>query len=392
VPYLHSRDQWVTWMTVGVIVLGALATLTALAKSSSVKWLTAGITASIAIIGGVKSQILHADVESYGGLALTTEVWIKHVKDNVNAFEAAKALAPDGGRLSDETRGLFEANFKQSLSEWQQIDERAKKLQLSFEVTRPGVRIVTWRLPGEATLLAAGQTPQQAQQQVQQTAKSVGRYIQRGTGICSTVFAASEYARFDGRRRLALQLQPTASGRSLDALIASLDGSAVDQVDKLTVDPATRLATQVTQVSLSYVLAQPGYLKWQADDRATPRYTAATALRPATNGTVDVGATTVPRGSEGAFVFHFNAAYQGGTLTAQLLEIRTFEDSSVGSTRWSFDVMAGSQRLFSIPMRRLEDTGKPTTCRVLPDEGLQGSVKIPYGAQAELRVVGFKPN
>src|SRR5262245_5788427 len=63
--YLWSQDQYVTWITVLLLVLGATATFfAAFTNQQKTKWITAAITAVVTILAGIKTQVLHADDES----------------------------------------------------------------------------------------------------------------------------------------------------------------------------------------------------------------------------------------------------------------------------------------------------------------------------------------
>jgi hypothetical protein len=374
VPYLQDRASLITWMTVAVIVMGAVGTITALLTHKAVRWITATITAGIAIVSGVKSEVLKADKESFAALATAVANFVSLSKAEIGNYRAAIEYAPV---LNDEDRTYYTNTFSELSKALNAIQTRAETLEISILTPRA----VAWlSVPGVAALLASQAAPKVA----------ASMLVGAGTGVCSSTSGAREYARSDGRRRLALQLDPTASPERLDALIGSLDGLAVDQWSRLTADKATRRASYSAQVTLNRALS-PSAAGVPQEGRPAPRYSASAVVPAGFAGRLEVGAPQVPRGLEGAFRFSFTVTRRAGAITAELVEIATYNDSSPGSTRWSFDVLAGATRLFSVPMRRLEDSGRPTICYVSPDERLRGTATVTASGPVELRVLGFKP-
>lgn len=372
IPFLQAREQLVSNITLGLIVLGALATLAALAQNTKAKWITAAITALMTTLVGVKSQVLRADQESFGSLEIATAKWVQGTKDDVANYEKARAFSQ-----ADE-EAEYGGKFTSRITEFDKIDARAEKLNITLSVARQHAAL---ELPGETAVFAAG-LPQSA------PAPPGNSYVAIGKGICSSTSGAGEYARFDGRRRIASEISPGATPEELDALIMAVDESSVDQWDHLTTDLDRHLATHLTQVTLNKVLAQPIFLKPRVESRPKPQFSASAALRP---GRVEVGIPQHAKGLEGAFVFALEVTAQPGGFAVRLGEIRTYDDGGAGTTRWSFDVVVGGNRLFAVPLRRLEDSGKPTTCQTLPDEHLLGTVKATGSAPLELKVLGYRP-
>src|SRR5580765_4348205 len=109
IPYFQQRDNIITGMTLVVIVLGAMGTVTALAKTERIKWVTAGITALIAILTSVKSQILHADQESFGALAAATSRAVQDLRHDLENYQKAFQFAVAKGKddLGEEDAGVY---------------------------------------------------------------------------------------------------------------------------------------------------------------------------------------------------------------------------------------------------------------------------------------------
>ena len=117
----------------------------------------------------------------------------------------------------------------------------------------------------------------------------------------------------------------------------------------------------------------------------------ALSLKPGFSGQVELGSKLTPKGLEGAFTFLFNVDSRAGVTHLQLLEIKVYNNSGTGSTRWSFDVTLGGERVLAIPMRRLEDSGRPTTCKTVEGEKLERDVNLAKSGTIELKVIGYRP-
>jgi hypothetical protein len=392
VGYLNTWDHVVTAITIGLIVLGAAATFAALARKAQARWLTAAITATMTVLTGVKALVTHGDGESFGSLAVAITRTVQDARDDISTYENEAAVARQMGLdgVQGDEREYYRNAFAKHLANIEKIDDRASKLKITIMVARdasPAPSSLGSLLPGVATLLAAERGRPQAQQ-----AADAASYVDTGVGVCSTTFGAREYARFDGRRRLALQLEPTATPERLDALIARIDASVVDASNQLTFDAGTRMATHKTRVTLKKVLTQAAFLKAPESGRSIPRYNAASApVASGFDGRIEIGSNRPAVGNESAFTFVLQVRYAAGAVEATLVEIKSYDDSSVANSRWSFDVLAEGQRLFAVPLHRFEGSGKPTTCRPQPDENLKGSIKVTVNGPIKLSVVGYRP-
>jgi hypothetical protein len=342
------------------------------------------------VLTGIKTQVLHADEESYRAVAASAERVVQRVKDRyANEFVPTRDINARAGQEPDpvEIQGLLD-RFSKDQADIELLDERAARLiGRSIMVARSGATPgpVGWRLPELTAVAHAQAAAQQGPPRV-----SAGLLAVLGTGTCTSTFGAREYARFDARRRLALQLEPSARAERLDAVIAAVDGAAADAWNRVT--PGTGgFVTNTSQVTLNRVLAQSTLQKARSGPRPAVRFTAVVQVPAAFSGRLT--ARTVPKISEGDFAFTFQVSRAGTTLRAELAEISILNDSSIGSTRWSFDVLGDGRRLFAVPMHRFDDSGgRSTVCRPQADEGLNGSVTLARTGPVELKVLGYKPS
>jgi hypothetical protein len=386
IPYFQQRDNIITAMTIVVIFLGAIGTVTALAKTDRIKWVTAAITAVITILTSVKAQVFHADQESFGALAAATSRTVQDLRRDLDNYQKAFQFAVARGKddLGEEDGSVYRIAFKTDRENIEKIDARAQKLNVT--IMSPRTVSASFRWPALTRVYAAPMQPARPPRFGPPNA-----LVSTGIGACDTTYGAREYARFDGRRRLALQLEPGATGERLDSLIGSIDSSVSEPWSNLSAETNSQMAIHTVQVTINRVLADNARRRIKNEVRARPGFLGVLVVKPGITGHVQVGSPAIQRGFDGAFVFDLDVSEQGGAVRVQVTHIKTYDDSSPNSSRWSFDVLVNNQRAFSVPLRRLEDSGKPTTCRVAKDENLQNTVKLSKaGVGFELRIQGYK--
>jgi hypothetical protein len=66
--------------------------------------------------------------------------------------------------------------------------------------------------------------------------------------------------------------------------------------------------------------------------------------------------------------FGFSATIDGENRTFSLRRIDVYSDGGPGGTRWIFRFTANGKPLLTIPLRRYEDSGKPTRCYIRNEE------------------------
>lgn len=391
IPFFQRRAEWILWMTIGVIILGAISTITSTIsalvnrKSSkiAVAVITAAISASISIVTGFKSQVFHADQDSYRAIEIGMRQVVESIKQDLKNYQVA--LEQSGGEetISEADAQDIRDKFKTDRTELFKLDDRARKLEITILTTFESKSATFFKWPEITTAFASSQQSGQA---------GPTSYLAWGTGNCDTIYGAREYARYDGLRRLAIQVEPKASAERLDALINAIDGSVTEGRNILSKDSrGGRFVIQQTEMSLNKVFVQRSLLRVGSGVRPSPNFSAALTLRPGFSGQVEVGSKLTPKGLEGAFIFLFNVNSRGDVTRLQLIEFKVYNNSGTGSTRWSFDVMLGGQRVFAIPVRRLEDSGRPTTCKTVEGEKLEGAVDLPNSGTIEIKVIGYRP-
>ncbi len=116
------------------------------------------------------------------------------------------------------------------------------------------------------------------------------------------------------------------------------------------------------------------------------KYVVAGSANPAAGKpTVDVKA---PNPSQGSFRFAFTSTAKAGSVAVTLDEITCIEDSSTGTTRWTFVVMAGPSS-FTVAERRYGDDAPQNRFPTAVADRARYALTAPTGAP--LRVVGYKP-
>ena len=94
----------------------------------------------------------------------------------------------------------------------------------------------------------------------------------------------------------------------------------------------------------------------------------------------------------GDFTFIVAGSRQGSdAVVLELREIQVFEDSSGGTTRWLFSVLAAQQEVFRVPVRRYGDSPTPKVYPMKPADKARGSIRSVPGQPVNVRVIGYKP-
>jgi hypothetical protein len=388
IPFFQSRADWVMWMTMGVIVLGGISTITsaisAFANAKSGKFaaalITAVITATIAVVTGFKSQVFHADVDSYRAIEMSLRQVVESTKQDLRNYAVVLERSGREEEISDADAEDIRDRFKRDQSDLVKLNDRAQRLEVSIVSSLQAKPTAFFRWPETPAVLAG----------VEKSQVSQGSYVAWGTGNCNTIYGAREYARYDALRRLALQAEPTASADRLDALINAIEGSVTEGRNILNKDKQGGFVIQQTELSLNQLFLQKSLLRVANGARRPSSFSATATLKPGFTGPIEVGAKSPTKGSEGAFVFGFKLDSRGGPRL-QLLDMKVYDSAGKGSTRWSFDVMLGGQRVFTIPMRRQEDSGRPTICKTVQGEKLEGPVNLPQSGALQIEVIGYRP-
>jgi hypothetical protein len=101
---------------------------------------------------------------------------------------------------------------------------------------------------------------------------------------------------------------------------------------------------------------------------------------------------------DGDFVFRFGVQpplrqgqqNAGAAAQVRLEAMEINQDSSAGSTRWTFYVLSQGRVIISLPEQRWDDSKRPTICWWEPDAGLMGQAAVTSGG-VPLTIVGIKP-
>jgi hypothetical protein len=182
-------------------------------------------------------------------------------------------------------------------------------------------------------------------------------------------------------------LSPASSVRLKVGVISAIN--VAKGVDGDDLSDRTYLAIVQAAASPDQVLAEEAF-------RFFSRYSVAGAVElTADKGRQPHGETIAVRArnpKDGDFRFVVNVTRQpAGSAQVRVQEIQVQEDSSGGSTRWIFGVVAAGQEAIRLPTRRYEDDGKPTKYAMTPADKAVGTVKVAADAPLPIRIIGYKP-
>jgi hypothetical protein len=94
---------------------------------------------------------------------------------------------------------------------------------------------------------------------------------------------------------------------------------------------------------------------------------------------------------DGQFVFRFGVpSKSNGAAQVRLEALEIYEDSSNGSTRWTFHVLSEGRVIMTLPEQRWDSSKHPTICWWDADAGFVGDASIVSGS-VPLTIVGIKP-
>ena len=96
--------------------------------------------------------------------------------------------------------------------------------------------------------------------------------------------------------------------------------------------------------------------------------------------------------ARGHFMFAFSLVRQGGgAVLIDLKEIDVIRDSSLGSTRWMFSVLANQQDAFQLLNRRYDEKPGQAKYSLTPADKASAVVRVDPGQNLTIRVIGYKP-
>jgi hypothetical protein len=103
-------------------------------------------------------------------------------------------------------------------------------------------------------------------------------------------------------------------------------------------------------------------------------------------GTLTVHAPAKNVTGRGRFEFDLLVQSDAKQSRLALSEIRVWEDTSPGTTRWIFKIRVNGADAIAVPLSRYEDEGKPTRYLVR-----RAAIPLPPGGPLVLEVEGLKP-
>jgi hypothetical protein len=384
-PQLNQKADIVVAITIALIVMGAVTAAVALMLKERGKWVTALIGVGISILTGIKAEVYHANQESFESVSSAASLALEKTYTDLTSYDTAVSMhhpATADNAATREYESALAADFASDRKALEDIAPRAAKLGVRFERK---AEINSWlRLPHLPLVNAAAQASR-VPSWISKPRSRPDAFVVIGTGSCSTPIAAREFSRYDARRRLALQLEPGATPERLDVIIAAIDTSVDDQTNYLA-NYGTGVVTNYTEASLNRAFRPATAV---AKTRPERRFLAFASVNPSFRGEL-IARTSKGKDVEGDFEFVFQVDSTSKPAAIRLNEIRVIDDSSAGSTRWSFDVWAEGRRIFAVPMRRYSDSGHPSLCRVLSDELLEGQFSA-SGKLSQIQVFGYKP-
>ena len=359
---------------------------------------TAVAAGTATFLAAWRSEILHAEKDSAAEILAGLGEYRDSVQNKFDTYSdlqqerdkhrdqpnAAEVGGQDLKKLQDDWRkqdDQWDKEIAEKVKEMGILQDSGQKLihraRLLLETDQP-------RLPASVALWPFGNVYAQRQPSYQgpswqqsATKNSDSEYYQdvTGEGNCTQSFAAREYSRYEGRIKIALQIEPGASGSRIIQILKALDTSVQDR-DQYTVQESGSMIRAVTWTRIFKETAKEKVAKMPPLKPNPPQ-------RWEGNAAISPSGTTIVKGlvkRGGTFEFTFDS--KGGILRVR--DVAVFQDGSAGSTRWAFDVLVDDKLLFRIPTHRYDDSGKPTRCQSTQ----QFEASLPTGAKL-IKMYGY---
>lgn len=112
--------------------------------------------------------------------------------------------------------------------------------------------------------------------------------------------------------------------------------------------------------------------------------------RPAPQPGMSAAAGQAPASATPALSSPPMASLKPQPLLLRLDRVQVDNDGSVGSTDWTFQVSAGGEPLFSVPMPSLNDKPGKNLVRLTESQEASAEVQLPAGKNVALSVNGWK--
>jgi len=224
-----------------------------------------------------------------------------------------------------------------------------------------------------------------------------------GVAAASTSAGAVEAARYNAMVAMARQLRVRQPGLDLDALMSFLERNAQGARNHFTFNSYSRLYWHSMLVFFNRSLLEPKALEslrpvklasqWKMTHPIKAGYSGVLTVQAPASGWRTVGSGGPANNPTGRGQFEFVLAVQSDAKEArlELEEIRVYEDTSVGTTRWIFKIRVNGQEAIAVPLSRYEDEGKPTRYVVRKEDNRRATIPLKGGGPLVLEVEGFKP-
>jgi hypothetical protein len=210
-----------------------------------------------------------------------------------------------------------------------------------------------------------------------------------GLGTCNFLPQADENARVSASEQLVASLAKSGS-----VLRASSDWAHLrEYVDEY----ATRTQTQTGEAIRSTASLSPTFTNAKtlsAFMRGRPNVPQSSRQRVQSTAVVPLSGGSVTLRSrnpkDGSFVFSFDVKPgQAGALLVSLRGVDVYEDGSVGSTSWGFQILSNGTPLINLPVQHWDDARRPTKCTIDAAAGFAGEIKG-NGNGLALTITGWK--
>ncbi|MGH9662070.1 MAG: hypothetical protein ACRD96_26210 [Bryobacteraceae bacterium] len=360
-----SRNAGVT-LTL-TLVIGVAGFVSAFLQAMKPAW-DRKATAMIGLVVGITTFAMEkafvADHRGYRAAAATAKTLIERIETQITLYSQSPELVDTPGESPDQFR-----------------DRHVRRLEFFKSRLEP--------LLGEITALELRMASLFPLPVVYAADKSPGPSAS-ADGVCNILWQAQELSYNAAVDRLADQLKSSAGPVSAESLREYVRRFATRYQTRRPPEK-TGLIRFTTQLRLDPLFASAGamrpYLMVAPQQAAPPVAPARLESKPTfVSGARPIEIPLVaPKPSDGHF--QFLVSVDKSVLVLESLAIH--QDSSAGSTRWGFVILANDKQVLEIPIQRFDDSARPTRCQLNPDSGWRA--KLPPAAQYKVQIVGFKP-
>ncbi len=374
------------------LVAGAIGHMQSPTKWHQAAGWTVGIV--ISALTFVSSFYFVLDHKTLRFLAQDARDVADRVKDDVEQYRSA--LTAQNSRTAGQRAGNLLRDVARNQQKLQELEQRAREgghtLRVNLQI--PFVAPVNdsagiWPRPAPGGWMSAFAAENRPDWLLKPPYDQY-RVGVVGTAAASTSTGAVEAARYNAMEALARQLRARQPGLDLDALMIFLERNAQGARNHFTYNSYSRLYWHSMLVFFNRSLLEPKALESMGRVKLDSQWKMTQPIKAGYAGDLTVAAPAKNVTGKGRFEFLLAVQSDAGAARVELKEIRVYEDTSVGTTRWIFKIRANGQEAIAVPLSRYEDEGQPTRYVVRQEENRRATIPLKGGGPLVLEVEGFK--